>query len=470
MSQDQINFDKVFLMLLPVAFFFVLILFDGPLLKYSVILIIALAFYESVVYHKRYLYGLTGLRIISLPALTYFTFTVFIAIPSIYIASVNPHRGETFFLAVASYYFIYPAGLFVGDLTKNIQYHKLEGLSGSSLFLRNMDRLYFKILIALFIICTLGFVLYLTRVETIPLFYLIQDPGNVIQARILREEAFKLLDMTIFEAYFYSWMRALFYPLGVMGSLFIAYKYREQKYWFLFVVFFLTGVLFNALTLEKAPSAAIFLSVIAFFFIKSERVSLRFIIVSIVAVFFVPAVIIILHYSDRSNLAQMVWIGLTNRIFIIPSEVLYQYFRAFPDIHNFLLGRSSNLTAWLHPNGLFPINQYVMGVWHGIVYTTGSANANYLGYYWADFGAPGLIFSTFIIGYIVHLFYWKLLDTADYTKDINYVSIICYTVPLFTLNFFSANFAILLFTKGILLVVIYMYLYQYLSEKCQEFI
>ena len=467
MVQEQINFDKMFLMLLPVAFFFILILLDGLLLKYASILVIALAFYEIVVYHKRYIYGLTALRIISLPALTFVTFTVFIAIPAVHIAAINPHRGETFFLAVSSFFFIYPAGLFVGDLTRTVKYSSIQRLTGSSLFPRPTDEFYFKLLVLLFIVCSLGFVLYLSRVETVPLFYLLQDPGNAIQARILREEAFKLLDMTVFEAYFYSWMRALFYPIGVIGSLFIAYKYRVKKYWLLFTVFFGTGILFNALTLEKAPSAAIFLSVIAFFFVKEEKVSLRFILIAIVAVFSIPAIIIIMHYSERTNLAEMVWIGITNRIFVVPSEVLYQYFRTFPDIHDFLLGRSTNLTAWLHPKGLFEINHYIMGVWHGIVYTTGSANANYLGYYWADYGPEGLVLSTFLVGYIVHLLYWKLLDVSEYRKDINYIAIICYLVPLFTLNFFSANFSILFFTKGILLVIIYMFIYQYYLKKNQ---
>ena len=97
-----------------------------------------------------------------------------------------------------------------------------------------------------------------------------------------------------------------------------------------------------------------------------------------------------------------------NRLLITPAEVLINYFIYFPETHNFLLGRSTQLFSWMYSEGNFPVSNYIAKLWWDNPTSTISANANYLGNFWSDFGWYGTTISTFIFGILAHLFQWKI--------------------------------------------------------------
>ncbi len=453
---NKFNYDKLFIFICLVSLPFQIFFIPSKTLYFSLIITFSIISYLLLVYHKRNIYGVTGLAIISIPSLAFFTYTVFIGIPSIFIAHEYVLNVDVYIYSIASFYFIYPAGLMMGYLIKPIKNADINKLYNAKFYVSYIEPYVFVFFKILLVVCISGVFLYLFRVDKIPLIEMLKNPGDLSAAWTLREEALKTLDITFIERYFFHWLRSLIFPIIISLGGFFMITRNTLKYKMLFIALFITGVLYNSLTLEKSPAAAIFLAMMAFYFLYKNKISLKFILISTFLIFFIPVLIFVLIHFGRPDIVKVIWITLLRRIFLIPAEALYQYFRIFPEIHPFLLGRSTNITSWLFAEGTFPINNYVAAVWWGVIKTTGSANALYLGYYWADYGILGVIISTFIVGFTIHLVYWKLVDSTEYKKDLNFVAITCYLTPIFTFVFFSSNYTTIFFTRGLFLIIVYL--------------
>lgn len=267
--------------------------------------------------------------------------------------------------------------------------------------------------------------------------------------------------MTKLEKYAIHWLRSLFLPMGIIGSLFLTKLYPIRKYKLLFITFLSIGIFVNTLTLEKSPLATIFLIIVAFFFLQSKKLSLWKIVSMLLVVLSGPILITYFIFYGREDIFRFIYITYFERLIIIPSQVLFYYFEYFPEKHDFLLGRSSQLFSWISQFGTFPVANYVAKIWWQDPFTTGSANANYLGNFWADFGYLGTLLSTPVIGFVSYLFYWKLLDVSNYSMNIVYVIISTVTLPVFTFGFFSSNFFSFIFYPR----VIYFIIFNVLAKK-----
>ena len=241
-----------------------------------------------------------------------------------------------------------------------------------------------------------------------------------------------------------------------------------RHYKILFTIFFAYGVFVNTLTLEKSPTAAIILAVVVFYYLRKNKIAFRYMLLSIVGVFIIPLVIMYFLLMDHENIFRVLSITLLNRIFIVPTEVTYYYFKIFPDTHDFLFGQSSHLFSWLYSDGVFPIANYVAKIWWRNPWTTGSANTLFIGNFWADFGWTGVILSIFCVGLILHLFYYKLVKVCAGSKNIIFVSFTSILVPIFTFNFFSSNFTILLFSRGLFIIIICLFVLDRVIKKDQD--
>ena len=118
----------------------------------------------------------------------------------------------------------------------------------------------------------------------------------------------------------------------------------------------------------------------------------------------------------------------------------------------------------MHTEGTFPVSNYVAKIWWNMPDTSGSANAVYIGNYWSDFGWYGVIISTIILGFIAHLLQWKILTVSDYKKNFLFIVSIAAAVPSFTFGFISANFTNIFFTKGLILLICFLFIYEYMKK------
>ncbi|ODS30390.1 MAG: hypothetical protein SCARUB_04499 [Candidatus Scalindua rubra] len=451
------NYDKGIILALPILFFIFFFIIPDQFIPYYTIMMSLIIIYELVMYSHRHIFGITGIQYLSIPSIMFMTFTLFIALPSIYITGISEHPAKTpYFISIAAFYILFPMGLFAGNFIRRFDKSKILLLK-ESIKKSKYDHHYYELLIVLFSVSIVILIIYLLRVDMIPLFELIRNPGNSEKFFNLREDALKILQMTKLEKYAIHWLRSLFLPMGIIGSLFLTKLYPIRKYKLLFITFLSIGIFVNTLTLEKSPLATIFLIIVAFFFLQSKKLSLWKIVSMLLVVLSGPILITYFIFYGREDIFRFIYITYFERLIIIPSQVLFYYFEYFPEKHDFLLGRSSQLFSWISQFGTFPVANYVAKIWWQDPFTTGSANANYLGNFWADFGYLGTLLSTPVIGFVSYLFYWKLLDVSNYSMNIVYVIISTVTLPVFTFGFFSSNFSVLFFTRGLFILLFLMF-------------
>ena len=460
------NYDRIFILSLPLLLLASLVLFSDPVVPFSCSLIVAILVYELITYQHRDIYGLAGLRIIAFPSLIFVTFTVFIAIPSVYVAyDKRLDLSSPYFVSILCFYILYPAGLYLGQFLGRIDLTRLRRLPRQQPVSDRYDFILFELLGALLILCLLIFAAYVLRLQQIPLIEIFKNPGDSERIFLMREEALKLLPMTTIERYLIHWLRSLFVPFGIVGSLFLTVTYHKSKYKALFLVYFIFGITANSLTVEKSPVAAVFLSIAAFIYLKKRRVRAISIVGWILVVLLFPVFIMYFYHYGMENLARVIFLSLLFRLFLVPSEVLYYYFDYFPRLHDFLWGRSSRLFSWLYPEGGFDISNYVAKIWWQAPHTSGYANANYLGNYWANFGWIGILLSTLLVGIFIQWFYWKLLEVSRYSKNGLFMTCTAVVVPTFTFGFFSSNFTVLIVTRGLLLIILLLFFYDYINKR-----
>ena len=465
-QQNYLNIDRALIFLIPLFFLSVLIWMPEEWLWESALLCISIFIYILLTYKYRLVYGFSGIRIASIPSTIITTFTIFIAIPSIYILMIMDHQNEVpYFYSILLFYVLFPTGLFLGQRYRRINFNRTWNILNGQIKRSENDKQFYEIIVLLFSVSILIFCGYLLRVNELPLIELIKNPGDSTKFFFMREEALKALDMTKGERYLFFWLRSLFIPFGIIGSLLLSSTYRKHKYKILFILFFIFGLIVNTITLEKSPIASIFLSIAAYIFLKREKVKPSLIISLILLTLVSPILISYFIFIDREDVFDIILWSYINRLIVTPAEVLFYYFQYFPDTHDFLLGRSSQLFSWMHAEGTFPVSNYIAKLWWNMPKTTGFANANFLGNFWADFGWYGTTISTFVFGIMAHLFQWKILETVDYKKNLLFLLVMSICVPVFSFGFFSSNFTILFFTKGLLLLVIFLFGYDYWQKQ-----
>jgi len=464
-----INIDFIVLMLLPIGLVICTFFKQDNISYYGFFLIIALGLYELMVYPKREMFGFSGIKIVAIPSLALLTFTLFIGLPAIYIVSIHPTiAGKMFFFSVLSFYILFPLGLLFGHYLKPLDRDKYSAIFSQDFFIISNEIVIFEALIVIYISCIGIFLLYLSQTPIIPLIELIRHPGDLSMLTMAREEAFKLLKISVFERYLFTWLRSLLLPIGTVGSFYLWLVSRENRNLVLSILYALTGLLVNSITLEKSPTAALMLTIIVLFYLKKGKLNLKFIAVSFLIVFTVPFFIMIMLHSAEKNFLYVVWITFLYRIFIVPAEVLYHYFEIFPDIHEFLLGRSSQVFSWLYYDGTFPLSNYVARIWWRAPQATTLANANYIGYFWADFGFWGVVVSTFLVGLVIYMLFWLLISASRYKKNFLYVVSVSVMAPIFTFVFFSSNFTTLFFTRGLIFFILIFMMVLYTNRVKEE--
>ena len=116
-----------------------------------------------------------------------------------------------------------------------------------------------------------------------------------------------------------------------------------------------------------------------YYYIKKNEFRFKNIFIYLIIILSFPFLISYFLHFGKEDAGWIVFNSLVYRIFIIPSEVLFQYFNIFPNSHDFLYGRSTQIFSWLHHDGTFPLANYVARIWWNDPTTSGLCNANYIG-------------------------------------------------------------------------------------------
>ena len=462
----KLDIDTFIIISLPILLILSFIILPEKEFLFSIGIFTGIFLYELIIYSKRYVYGFSGLQILSPLSLIFFSFTVFISLPSIYICSTENNPAiYPYYFSIVIFYILFPIGLLLGNKIWGINIGRVKILLNSDFQKSKFDSLFYEILILFIAAGILVFLLYLMRVKTIPLLELIRNPGDYVRSMALRQEAYLLLKVTFIEKYLFLWERSIIMPIIIFVSLLLYLINRQKKFLIIFLVFLFIGLLFNSLTLEKSPTAAIILSLMALYYLRKKQIGVRFLFLSLFFIFLIPVLILYFQHLGHYNIYKLVYITILGRVFITPTEVLYHHFEIFPQIHDFLGGRSTHLFSWLYNDGTFPLANYVARVWWQSPKTTFVANVIFIGNFWADFGFLGVIISSVFVGLIGHWYFWKILSVSNYSKNIIYIIVVTISVPIFTFIFMGSNFTTIFFSRGVLVLIILLLIIEGLKKK-----
>lgn len=460
------DIDTSVIISLPMLLVLSFIILPEKAFLFSIGIVVGVFIYELITYNKRHFYGFSGLQILSPISLILFSFTIFIAVPSIYICfTKNNPAVYLYYFSIVIFYIIFPIGLLLGNKIWGINIGKVKHLLNGDFQKSKYDNFIYEIVILFITAGILVFLLYLIRVKTIPLLELIRNPGDYIRLMALRQEAYLLLPVTFIEKYLFLWERSIIMPIIIIGSISLYLINKQKKFLIIFLIFLSIGILFNSLTLEKSPTAAIILSLMALYYLRKKHIGVRFLFFSLFLIFLIPALILYFQHLGHYNMFRLVYISILDRIFITPTEVLYHHFEIFPRVHDFLDGRSTHLFSWLYNDGTFPLSNYVAKVWWKNPKTTLIANVIFIGNFWADFGFLGVITSSFFVGLIGHWYFWKILSVSNYSKNIIYIIVVTISVPIFTFVFMGSNFTTIFFSRGVLVLIILLFVIEGFKKK-----
>lgn len=256
------------------------------------------------------------------------------------------------------------------------------------------------IFFALFSIGLAVFLIHLSEIKTLPVLYLIRNPGDYLFASALREDSLKLLNSPL--TYLYYLVERSIFPFLIMVSWGCYLLTRQRRWFWIFLTSLITGVLYASVSIEKGPVAAIFLLLGFFFYIyRRGRIHFKAVVSILILTLSFPFMVVFALYGESGTDAWGVLQALGGRLFYSPAEVLYYYFEVFPSRVGYLHGGSIGKLAWLSGVQYFDTANYVGRYGWPQYAESVSANATFIGNLHADFGTLGVLIGGILAGFIM---------------------------------------------------------------------
>lgn len=380
----------------------------------------------------------------------YLTYLAMIFIPAFFVFDdqEGPYRAR-FLFAVHTALITVPLGCLLANSFCKFQQSETEAFFRlSTLEARNPGRVR-RVYLVLLVVSVLLSIIYIRTVDTIPLFYLWKNPGEYLQVALLREESFKFLDSPLL--YVFYILRSVIFPLLVILSLGF-YLHTGAKLWRnLFVGTLAAALFYCSLSAAKLPVAAVIALIgILIYYQRGGMISRKAGAILLIGMLLFPMGVILTASQGTISLVDALYF-IGDRLFYVPSEMVYYYFEVFPGQHQYLHGRSIDKFARLI--GWVPFNtpNYV-GVYAarpGDLETV-SFNAAFIADLNADFGMPGVLLGGILAGLIMQLFHIYAVRLRKTATAVALYSFLAYTFWL--LN--STSLPIVLLSNGAILVLI----------------
>ena len=291
--------------------------------------------------------------------------------------------------------------------------------------------------------------------------------SNINELALAREKVFKLIDprwnssSTAFLFFFYLALRVWLFPFLVVYSFLSFLVTREKRWLFLFGINFFQSVFYAALSIARAPVAALMLRLaLAWHYFKQCVVGKMQVALIVFLILFFPLLVTILAYGHANALSGL--IAVFRRLFITPAEDLFVYFEAFPIYFDFQRGGTLikpflHILHWEHfyienevYNFQFPFSDV----------KSGHANAAFLSNLYADFGPYGSIVGSGVAGLIIQYINICLVRSARNIMNVTMYAYLVYT--LWIINFGSLTSV--LGTNGLLFIFLMPVVYSF-SDK-----
>jgi hypothetical protein len=390
---------------------------------------------------------ISDVRRVTFSGAWYLTYLVMLYAPAffVYIDQIEGAPRDTYLLAVASVLLTAPLGMLAANWALSSGMHEVDRYFEAPI----VDRLPSQALLTTVALVVLGTSLiaavYFATIQSIPLLYMFANPGSQQELAEMREESFKLLDprwgtdtsTPLFYAFLF--LRTLINPYVLVALLGLWMTSRSRWWGVLFLVELGASVLYASASLARAPVAALMLRLLFFLYLyRSGRISARIVIPGTAAVLLFPLLVTELAYTTEGSLLDGLY-RVWRRLTYTSAWGLYEYFQAFPEGHDFLMGHSL-IKPFLQVLRLpyFYVENFVY------IYTfpnssipTGHMNAAFPSNFWADFGMVGVILGGVATGMWVQA---SLVWLVRRPKDVLHMAIYPFLIYAFyVLNFGSVT-------------------------------
>lgn len=292
--------------------------------------------------------------------------------------------------------------------------------------------------------------MYAAAVETLPIFYLLKNPGSFALLPELRQAAGVDLGSKLLYPHYYYQM--IIYPVLTILAL-GEYMVAKQRVWFwLFIAALCMGVLHSSLTAAKSPVAQMTVVILVFYYMAQRgRIKPRHVVMGIAAVLAFPIIVTGMAYWGAGGGAAGVITSLAKRIFYEPSWLIAECFEVFPNLIAPLHGRSIGRVAWALGQEEFNVPNYMANYMHpDSPIRSGNANAGFIANLNADFGLWGVIFGGIFSGIVMQVL--QILEVRR-KKTVAVVAVVSFQMVIFTLLSHTALSAVL-FSYGPILVIV----------------
>lgn len=338
---------------------------------------------------------------LSITSFWYVTYLVMIFFPAfvVYYEQEGLYR-DIYLLAVESVLLTVPLGWLAANWLWAFRREEIAAFYKAEIVDEPSQRSFFWRCFALLGICLALVAAYVAEVRTIPLLYLIRNPGDTLEVAFLREESFKLLDSKF--AYFYYMARSAIYPLLIVVTMGAYLKFRSRKWFWMFLVTGVSGILFAAFSVAKSPVALVILVAGIFYYVYQQgRISHKAVAVVLILIFLFPMAVVAYAARSDSSAGWLVLGAIGYRLFYIPAEGVYYYFEVFPSHIPYLHGRGTDKIAKLFGVNSFDASNAVGGYAYTMGLETVTANAAFISDLNADFGIWGVLLGGLLTGAIM---------------------------------------------------------------------
>jgi oligosaccharide repeat unit polymerase len=346
--------------------------------------------------------GIFDFGAVSLPGAWYWAYLVFVLIPSLAAYQLESgNHPDRFIASVLSVLLTVPLGLTIGTGICRARRGMVKAYYQQPIKMQPAD---FRSPATLIMIglCVLLGIKHVRELSSVPLLYMIQNPGQAAAMTLLREDALKLLPSDL--KYVYEVLTKDLFPILVMLT---GMRYLYVKtHWngTLFVGTFVVAILYCGMTLEKSPvGLAILCLAIALYFKQGGKLSNPWLVgLVLVALFAFPVVVFLFQTKDTALATEQNLIdAVAVRLFYGGAKVLFYYFDLVPDVIPYQNGATIGKYAMLM--GMEP-SKIANSVGLRIDPTlpkSVSANAPFLGTFYADFGMTGVLIGGVFTGIII---------------------------------------------------------------------
>lgn len=337
----------------------------------------------------------------------------------VYANHEGPDRSR-YLISVLSVLITVPLGAVFAGAIRFSRQRKAETYFNESLDAMQPSAGLMNAYLATLALALVGTLLYLRETPVLPLLEWVRNSASAEELILLREESFKLLNSRLFLVYYL--LRGVIYPFLVLVGLGCYLQTRRKIWLFLWLAALLVALIFGSMSLAKGPAADLFL-VMAFFlyFYRRRRLSFRFILGSITLFLAFPFAVVSSMIEGGFNS----FLFLLERLFYLPSELLYYYFEVFPSHYGYLYGRSSPNLSWLLGLKFFDTANHV-GLYYDSTLESVAAPAAFIGDLNADFGLWGVIFGGIVAGWILQKFHFYVTSRGK-----SVVTLACYAFLVF---------------------------------------